>query len=569
MVLQNPATATTNADTLVYRLTFSEEVTNVGSFSVLGNSTATVSNIISITPYRVFDVYVSGGDLATFNGTVSLGFTNTQITDRYAGNALVMPSNSVSYTLDNTAPTLVSFSSSSANGTYRIGDTINITATLSESVQSGSSFVATLDTGDAITLTAASAGTSLTGTYTVGIGDTSPDLTVSSFNVGTVTDTVGNTLTSTSVPTGINNIAGSKAIVVLPLAKSHITDFNADGKSDLTWHNIDGSVYAMTLNGAAFASGATVYGGLSADWQTLDTQGDYNGDGKSDVLFWNTTTHSAWMTQMNGSAISSHGYISYAQNLSAGWSVADSTADYNNDGKSDLLWWNSDTNTAFIALHNGATLTAEATLFSGIAGWTIQSAGGDYNGDGNDDILLWDASTSSLYMMTMNGTAISSQALISGGLTGWTVADALGDFNADGKSDILWRNAVSGQVWEYQMNGTSIVSTASVGTVDTSWQIVSAHNDFNADGKADILWKNTDGSAGISLMDGMTMGAITNLGAYTDWTVQNADNDVNADGKADLLWTKTDATAYVMEMDGVSILGGGQLGAYSGWNVMV
>ena len=130
--------------------------------------------------------------------------------------------------VENSAPTVSSFSSSTADGTYTAGATINVTATMSEPVQSGNAFTVTLSTAPArtVTLTAATAGTTLTGTYTVQVGDSAADLTVASFTAGTVTDAWGKPMTSTTVPTGTNNIGGAKAIVVTPGTSLVGYDFN-------------------------------------------------------------------------------------------------------------------------------------------------------------------------------------------------------------------------------------------------------------------------------------------------------------------------------------------------------
>src|SRR5262249_41758717 len=71
--LRTPATALTNADTLVFRVTFSEAVTNVNTadFAVTGGTTATATNVAFVSP-GVYDVTVSGSNLANFNGTVGL-----------------------------------------------------------------------------------------------------------------------------------------------------------------------------------------------------------------------------------------------------------------------------------------------------------------------------------------------------------------------------------------------------------------------------------------------------------------------------------------------------------------
>jgi uncharacterized repeat protein (TIGR02059 family) len=120
----------------------------------------------------------------------------------------------LSITVDATRPTVTSFSSTKSNGTYGIGTTIDITATISEDVAVGASITVTLDTGDTVLLTRVTA-TTLTGTYTVGAGDNSADLTVSSYVLTSApTDAVGNAMMSIALPTGANNIAGAQAIVV-------------------------------------------------------------------------------------------------------------------------------------------------------------------------------------------------------------------------------------------------------------------------------------------------------------------------------------------------------------------
>ena len=112
LVRQNPAAAPTNADSLTWRVTFSEAVTNVDAtdFTVSG-STATVTNVQAVSGETgVYDVTVSGGDLAGLNGTVTLGFASDQDIEDSDGNVLetgVAPNpNANSYLVDNTAPTV-------------------------------------------------------------------------------------------------------------------------------------------------------------------------------------------------------------------------------------------------------------------------------------------------------------------------------------------------------------------------------------------------------------------------------------------------------------------------------
>src|ERR1051326_3690134 len=89
---QTPATTPTNADSLVFRATFSEAVTNVdiADFAVNGTTTATVTNVVTADAGAglLWDVTVSGGDLASFNGVVGLDLSGTQDITHLAGNAL-------------------------------------------------------------------------------------------------------------------------------------------------------------------------------------------------------------------------------------------------------------------------------------------------------------------------------------------------------------------------------------------------------------------------------------------------------------------------------------------------
>lgn len=67
-----PTTETTDADSLIWRVTFNENVTGVDTadFSVAG-TTATITNVTAVSA-SIYDVTVSGGDLASLEATVTL-----------------------------------------------------------------------------------------------------------------------------------------------------------------------------------------------------------------------------------------------------------------------------------------------------------------------------------------------------------------------------------------------------------------------------------------------------------------------------------------------------------------
>jgi gliding motility-associated-like protein len=109
---QNPLSASTNSDVLVFRATFDSNVQNVNAadFNVNSTSTATITNITTITANSVYDIEVSGGNLANYNGTVGLNLAVGQNITDAVGNPLggVEPSNDEIYTVVNpTLPTVV------------------------------------------------------------------------------------------------------------------------------------------------------------------------------------------------------------------------------------------------------------------------------------------------------------------------------------------------------------------------------------------------------------------------------------------------------------------------------
>lgn len=105
---QVPATSPTNVDTLIFQATFDENVYNVDTsdFTVNGATTAIISNIVEVTSNTVYNITVSGGDLAGFNGEVGINLAGSQNITDLLGNALPPgePGTDQIYSLDNTGP---------------------------------------------------------------------------------------------------------------------------------------------------------------------------------------------------------------------------------------------------------------------------------------------------------------------------------------------------------------------------------------------------------------------------------------------------------------------------------
>src|SRR5258708_19048992 len=84
-------------------------------------------------------------------------------------------------------------------------------------------------------------------------------------------------------------------------------------------------------------------------------------------------------------------------------------SDFNGDGKSDILWHNSATGSNSIWLMNGTTISGGATNLATVTDLNWRIAGsGDFDGDGKSDILWRHGATGEISIWFMNGATILS-----------------------------------------------------------------------------------------------------------------------------------------------------------------
>ncbi len=303
-----------------------------------------------------------------------------------------------------------------------------------------------------------------------------------------------------------DNSATGAAWVFLPasgIVDSH--DFNGDGKSDILWRDTGGDVAVWLMDGAAVSQPAGL-GAVPSGFSIIGQQ-DFNGDGKADVL-WRDGSGNTSMWFMNGAAVA---WAAAVGNLTSNW-MLNGTADLNGDSKGDLLWRDSNTGTVAVWFMNGAQVSS-TTSFGAIPGnWTIV-------GDAGSSILWRDSAGDIALWGVQNGQVTSSSPL--GNVTSNFVVQGVGDFNGDGALDILWRDTNSGALSIWFTNGTQVTSTASVGALPSNWNVAQI-GDYDGDGKSDILLLDSAGDLAAWLMNGATVASslpVSNVGPT--WQVQN------------------------------------------------
>jgi hypothetical protein len=165
-------------------------------------------------------------------------------------------------------------------------------------------------------------------------------------------------------------------------------DFTATGKDDLLWRNDNGDVVIWFPS--AGAGGTTVFNSQDLGVVTPDFQiqgvGDFNGDGRTDIL-WRSSGGDLILWNSTGSG----GTASFSSQdlgvFGTSWHVQ-GVGDFNGDGKADILWRNDSGDVVLWDSAPGAGAGAFVGQDLGVmpTSWHIQQVG-DVNGDGKSDIV--------------------------------------------------------------------------------------------------------------------------------------------------------------------------------------
>jgi VCBS repeat protein len=261
---------------------------------------------------------------------------------------------------------------------------------------------------------------------------------------------------------------------------------------------------------------------------------DFNGDGKSDLVLVNEQDESVSIFIGGGD-----GAFQPALSHRAGpGSISLSTADFNRDGKFDLCVANYGSTNVSLFMGNGDG-TFQTPVNYDVGSNPLSTATADFNRDGKLDLAVANHFSGNVSVLLGNGDGTFRSAVNYG--AGQRAASvATGDFDSDGRTDL----AVA-----HDFIYVSILSGAGDGT----FQFAGRHNvgwnprfvivdDFNEDGRQDLAVAN----AGVP--PDYTNSTVSVLLGVGDGTFDNAVNheagpharrvssgDFNADGKRDLV----------------------------------
>jgi hypothetical protein len=256
-----------------------------------------------------------------------------------------------------------------------------------------------------------------------------------------------------------------------PTVLTLVKDYNKDNWSDLLLQQTDGSLGAWFLNGTTFSSAVLLSPSNVGDTAyRVAATADFNGDGKIDILFQHTDgTLAVWL--MDGTKLISAAFISPA-NPGSTWRVK-AAVDLNGDNNADLIFQNTD-GTLAAWMMNGISLVGGSLLNPPVAppGWELRGAG-EFNGDGKPDLLL-QHTDGSLAVWLMNGLNLTQGAFLNPASPGDANWKAIGtaDFNRDGKSDIVLQHAGTNDLAAWIMDGINLKEGKLMGLPAQGWKVV-------------------------------------------------------------------------------------------------
>ncbi|WP_189052645.1 FG-GAP-like repeat-containing protein, partial [Aliidongia dinghuensis] len=321
-------------------------------------------------------------------------------------------------------------------------------------------------------------------------------------------------------------------------------DFYGTGRTDIMLIGSSAAYLLHSKGDGTFSQvqvdlGGWAFGGPpSGAWTVLT--GDFNGDGRTDVILLGPTSYCLMTSNGDGTFTRSQANYpagwNFGGNPSNNWSVQ--TGDFNGDGKTDVIFLGN-TNYLLMTSNGDGTFTPFSASYGG---WGFGSPPannftvltGDFNGDGLTDILFLGNTGYELMTSKGDGTFANSQASYGGWGFGTpptaNYAFETGDFFGDGRTGVMFIGNTTGGIMRSNGDGTFTNSTLNWGwgfgnPPTANFSVISG--DFNGDGKTDVAVLNSTsyqviGSKGgqPDLMTGITSG----LGAQTQISYAALDN---------------------------------------------
>jgi len=365
----------------------------------------------------------------------------------------------------------------------------------------------------------------------------SPSLPPTSFSLDEANYNFGNrTYWNDSIPIDSSNYTRG-------YYSTNTGDFNGDGRSDIMYLDSAGPVVMLSNGATGFSK--SYWGGAIPDSHVYSRLGDFNGDGKTDYYYWydEGSYEVMNMALSNGSTFVNSWYYNtyYDSNM---FYEGHHVGDVNGDGMSDLILvkHNNTNNTyrIYVMLSNGSGFEGPYLWSDGNSFPPFPKAVADFNGDGKSDLIsfMTDTAGASIYINYSTGTGFIASAPVPTsqshiiGYDWWRI----GDFNGDGKSDLSFLMTTGYYVMI--SNGTTLeppVKWQDYVYVPCPYALTAT--DVNGDGKSDYIYHGTDNNWKVMLSNGSGFKYPDDWVTTVDWSylLRCFFADFTGDGQIDIL----------------------------------
>jgi hypothetical protein len=251
-------------------------------------------------------------------------------------------------------------------------------------------------------------------------------------------------------------------------------DYNGIGTDGFLWQNVvSGQVGFWYANGSGGFTYKTVDQG-DPHWH-IQGSGDFNGDGTTDILWTNPNSGLAglWI----GTIESIHGgrqyQYEYFNQSDPTWQVQ-GVGDFNGDGRSDILWRNTASGDISIWNSNNSNGFTYQTISQGDQSWQVQGVD-DFNGDGKADILWRNLNNGQVGLWKSNASDGFSYKTFDLNDPTWQIKGTA-EFNGDSHADILWRNTTNGQLSQWSSDGADGFTFRTIDQGNLNWNTVNGND---------------------------------------------------------------------------------------------
>ena len=152
-----------------------------------------------------------------------------------------------------------------------------------------------------------------------------------------------------------------------------VGDFDGDEKADILWrHATSGENYLYLMSGLSIANEGYLRAVADTDWRVAAVA-DFDGDGQADILWRNSSTGANYLYFMHGTAIKpGEGYLRTVADPA--WRIV-ATGDYDGDGRADILWRNSTSGENYVYFMDGLAIKPNEGYLRAVAdaSWRVVS----------------------------------------------------------------------------------------------------------------------------------------------------------------------------------------------------